>query len=383
MAARPSAPAASAVYESERATRLALLPTSSGRARDQRSFEMGARQLLGADRRVARGAVDQAHRSQGAMAQIGIGGDDGRGHNPARVSPAAPARDPPRHECAREGDHDRSRRRRGRRSCRAARGGEPKSANTADCERRLAGRTIDPVAPNPAEPLEGAKGFRVAARACRTVYRARLTGAMGKLKSGGQPFIEALRGGALVADGAMGTQLYERGILFSVNYEELNLSRPEVVRKVHEDYVARRRGGHRDQHVRRQRMRLARHGLDDKVRDINLRRRSRSRARPRGPSAYVAGSIGPDRAALRRRREDDVDAGARRASREQAEALVEAGVDLLVARDLAPARRDVARDRGACARRGPRRPAHRVRCRSTKSARWPTARRSLGHGRDR
>jgi hypothetical protein len=39
--------------------------------------------------------------------------------------------------------------------------------------------------------------------------------------------LDALRRGPLVIDGAMGTQLYERGVLFSTCFEDLNLSRPE------------------------------------------------------------------------------------------------------------------------------------------------------------
>ena len=49
--------------------------------------------------------------------------------------------------------------------------------------------------------------------------------------------LTALREGTIVVDGAMGTQLYERGVLYSACFEELNVSRPELVRKVHEDYV--------------------------------------------------------------------------------------------------------------------------------------------------
>src|SRR3954470_20558751 len=55
--------------------------------------------------------------------------------------------------------------------------------------------------------------------------------------SGMASFLEALASGPLVVDGAMGTQLYERGVLFSVCFEELNITKPELVRKVHEDYV--------------------------------------------------------------------------------------------------------------------------------------------------
>jgi methionine synthase I (cobalamin-dependent) len=41
--------------------------------------------------------------------------------------------------------------------------------------------------------------------------------------------IDAVRAGVLVLDGAMGTQLYERGVLFNSCFEELNVSRPELV----------------------------------------------------------------------------------------------------------------------------------------------------------
>ena len=43
-------------------------------------------------------------------------------------------------------------------------------------------------------------------------------------------FLDAIARGPLVVDGAMGTQLYERGVLYSACFEELNVSRAwEVV----------------------------------------------------------------------------------------------------------------------------------------------------------
>ena len=51
------------------------------------------------------------------------------------------------------------------------------------------------------------------------------------------PFREAMRS-LLVFDGAMGSLLYERGVFVTQNFEQLNVTRPEVVRKIHEDYVA-------------------------------------------------------------------------------------------------------------------------------------------------
>src|SRR6266852_515113 len=137
----------------------------------------------------------------------------------------------------------------------------------------------------------GARGFG-SGSGIFTVYRARLTSAMGKLKSGGQPFIEALRGGALVGDGGMGTQLYERGMLFSVNYEELNLSRPEVVRKVHEDFLHAGADFIETNTFGANSLRLARYGIDDRAREINLAAVKIATEAAAG-KAYVAGAIGP------------------------------------------------------------------------------------------
>src|SRR5262245_53520346 len=81
--------------------------------------------------------------------------------------------------------------------------------------------------------------------------------------------LAALDAGVLVVDGAMGTQLYERGVRFSACFEELNVSRPEIVQRVHEDYLragaqvieTNTFGGHA--------MRLEKHGLQGRVREIN------------------------------------------------------------------------------------------------------------------
>nr|MBA3258164.1 homocysteine S-methyltransferase family protein [Gemmatimonadales bacterium] len=40
-----------------------------------------------------------------------------------------------------------------------------------------------------------------------------------------------------VADGAMGTMLYGRGVFLNVCYDELNLRRPDLVREIHREYV--------------------------------------------------------------------------------------------------------------------------------------------------
>ena len=50
-------------------------------------------------------------------------------------------------------------------------------------------------------------------------------------------FLSSLQDRVLICDGAMGTMLYSKGIFISRCFDELNLSKPELVREVHLDYV--------------------------------------------------------------------------------------------------------------------------------------------------
>jgi methionine synthase I (cobalamin-dependent) len=52
-----------------------------------------------------------------------------------------------------------------------------------------------------------------------------------------KPFPERLQEGVVVCDGAMGTMLYARGIFVNRCFDELNLSNPDLVRSVHQEYV--------------------------------------------------------------------------------------------------------------------------------------------------
>ncbi len=49
--------------------------------------------------------------------------------------------------------------------------------------------------------------------------------------------IERLTRAPLVADGAMGTMLYGKGVYINKCYDEVTLSAPELVRDVHRAYV--------------------------------------------------------------------------------------------------------------------------------------------------
>lgn len=51
-------------------------------------------------------------------------------------------------------------------------------------------------------------------------------------------FLERLDRGPLLADGAMGTMLYARGVPFDQGFDALNVAHPEVVTAVHGEYLA-------------------------------------------------------------------------------------------------------------------------------------------------
>jgi homocysteine S-methyltransferase len=140
-----------------------------------------------------------------------------------------------------------------------------------------------------------------------------------------KPLLEALEGGPLVVDGAMGTQLYEAGVLFGACLEELNLSCPELVHRVHEDYVRAGAQVLETNTFGAHAMRLEKHGLYARVREINLAAVEIARRAAQG-RAYVMGAIGPSGYSL-----GGLDlAEVKSALAEQARALVEGGVDALI-----------------------------------------------------
>ena len=51
------------------------------------------------------------------------------------------------------------------------------------------------------------------------------------------PFLTRIERGPILADGAMGTYLYERGIPFDRSFDLLNLTDAPLVQAVHRDYI--------------------------------------------------------------------------------------------------------------------------------------------------
>ena len=130
-------------------------------------------------------------------------------------------------------------------------------------------------------------------------------------------------------DGGMGTQLYERGILYSTCFEELNETRPEVVRAVHEDYLRAGATLLETNTFGANALRLEKHGLQAKVKTINESAVRLARAALDGrPAAWLTGAIGPSGYFLGEASSADL-ARVYAALHEQAVALVGAGVDAL------------------------------------------------------
>src|SRR3984885_15710014 len=83
--------------------------------------------------------------------------------------------------------------------------------------------------------------------------------------------LDKLFGGRTVlCDGAMGTALYSRGVFINRCYDELNLSQPDLVRAIHEEYLQAGAEIIETNTFGGNRFRLQRHGLQDKVHDVNV-----------------------------------------------------------------------------------------------------------------
>ncbi|HTB79061.1 MAG TPA: bifunctional homocysteine S-methyltransferase/methylenetetrahydrofolate reductase [Polyangiaceae bacterium] len=147
-----------------------------------------------------------------------------------------------------------------------------------------------------------------------------------------RPLIDAVRAGVLVVDGAMGSLLYERGVLYSACFEELNASRPELVAKVHEDFVRAGAQVIETNTFGANALRLEKYGLSSRVHELNAAGVRIARAAA-GTQAYVVGAIGPSGYFLgeagRNTAAGDL-AKVKTVFLEQARALLEGNVDALV-----------------------------------------------------
>ncbi len=99
----------------------------------------------------------------------------------------------------------------------------------------------------------------------------------------------------ILADGATGTLLHARGVPMDGVFEQLNLTRPNVIRAIHADYLAAGADAIESNTFGANRLKLADHGLDDQLLAINQAgvQLARSAITESGRTAYVIGSVGP------------------------------------------------------------------------------------------
>ena len=129
-------------------------------------------------------------------------------------------------------------------------------------------------------------------------------------------------------DGAMGTMLYSKGVFINKCYDELNLRNPEIVLEVHRQYVKAGAEILETNTYGANRVKLHGFGIEDELRDINMRAAELAR-KAAGDAVYVAGAIGPLGIRIEPYGPTAVDE-ARDIFREQAQALLDAGVDLFI-----------------------------------------------------
>ncbi|MGQ9699079.1 MAG: homocysteine S-methyltransferase family protein, partial [Armatimonadota bacterium] len=132
----------------------------------------------------------------------------------------------------------------------------------------------------------------------------------------------------IVCDGAMGTLLHERGIPFEHPYEYANITNPELVTAVHEEYVRSGAIMIETNTFGANRFKLAVFQREHLVREINEAGAKVAR-KAVGRSAIVAGAVGPAGKPLKPLGRIDPEEAAA-AFREQVEALLQGGVDLIL-----------------------------------------------------
>jgi methionine synthase I (cobalamin-dependent)/5,10-methylenetetrahydrofolate reductase len=141
--------------------------------------------------------------------------------------------------------------------------------------------------------------------------------------------IDRLKKSPVLCDGAMGTLLYSKGVFINRCYDELNLSQPDLIRGIHHEYLQAGAEIIETNTFGGNSFRLARHGMTDKVRDINLAGARLARDAAKSFDVWVAGAVGPLGIRIEPLGKTSF-AEARTAFREQVEALVEGGVNVLI-----------------------------------------------------
>lgn len=129
-------------------------------------------------------------------------------------------------------------------------------------------------------------------------------------------------------DGAMGSLIYEKGVFIDKCYDELNLSRPELIRSIHEEYLRAGAKVLETNTYGANRFKLKSHNLYDQMEEINSTGVALARSAA-GDHAYVAGSMGPSGVEIEPWGDTTLEE-VFQACAEQSGYLLKAGVDLFI-----------------------------------------------------
>jgi len=84
-----------------------------------------------------------------------------------------------------------------------------------------------------------------------------------------QSILDTLNEKSIVFDGAMGTMLFSKGVFLNQCFDELNVSSPEIVTQVHEEYIRAGADVLTTNTFGANRIKLESFGMADRVGEIN------------------------------------------------------------------------------------------------------------------
>ena len=139
--------------------------------------------------------------------------------------------------------------------------------------------------------------------------------------------LDELETRVVCGDGAMGTLLLTAGVPIERCFEELCVSEPERIQKIHGDYIAAGARVIKTNTFGANAVRLERFGMGKRVREINRAAVEVANSVAKGKDVYVAGNVGPLGICAKEAAARGIDRA--RYFREQITALLEGGVDLI------------------------------------------------------
>ncbi len=142
-------------------------------------------------------------------------------------------------------------------------------------------------------------------------------------------FAEHLNEKVMLGDGAFGTYLFEKGVDLAKNTDLLNISDPDLVYSIHEEYIRAGSELIETNTFGANRFKMLKVGREQRVREINLKGAELA-CRAAGNEIFVAGSIGPTGVNFPLE-SGEVELGTvQEAFAEQMTALLEGGADLFI-----------------------------------------------------